>query len=172
MTTQKSKLAFTSLAVILALFLMVTGVRLTELHFARQRVEAKLGAAISSNDYNRVKAAIATNPMATNLDHRVLLLATYHDDIETVRILVRRGVPTVSPVTGDCPLIYAANKLNVEMTKLLLDHGADPNCTEGHGFKAADMWNDYAEKLDEEPYKTRAHAIRLMLKTAGATPNC
>ncbi len=58
----------------------------------------------------------------------LLILATYHDHPDTVRMLLERGADTERVNDrGQTALGAAVFRQSKESTRLLLDHGADPD---------------------------------------------
>lgn len=129
---------------------------------------------------------------------QAFMAAVLHRDVDKVRVLLADG-PSIdvnwqseSRITGPA-LLTAASFGPPEMVRLLLDHGADPNLGDAHGFRAlyyaskggsaeivrmligagADLeakGNDYgATALMVAARWKRLHVVEVLLK-AGANP--
>jgi cytochrome c len=61
-----------------------------------------------------------------------LYYAVIGSKLEAAKILIERGADVNAPSKlGDAPLVPAVGKRNIELIKLLLDHGANPNSVIG-----------------------------------------
>src|ERR1035437_10371526 len=76
-----------------------------------------------------------TNPH--NTDSRQLFNAATTNDVETVKVLLNKGVNiNAKDTNGATALIKAASRGYADMTRLLLDKGADINAKADEGIPA------------------------------------
>ncbi|MFT4175796.1 MAG: ankyrin repeat domain-containing protein [Luteolibacter sp.] len=72
--------------------------------------------------------------LADEKGNSLLMLASYHGNLETSRLLLRAGAsPDQRNARNQTPLAGVAFKGGLEIAKLLVEHGADPNADQGGG---------------------------------------
>jgi cytohesin len=140
-------------------------VRLLVQHGAKVNARSALGNTpllVTARPYGAAKSVelllnAGAHVNATNIfGASALMAAAASGDLDTVRLLVKRGAdvnahsrgsePTVIWGGGRSPLMWAAFRGDRAMARFLIDSGADVNASEGFGSALSQAaWNDQAE---------------------------
>ena len=91
-------------------------------------------------DYLLINAEAEVNT-TNDYGATALYLAAANADASLIESLLKAGaLPNVGLLSGETPLMAAANRGRFEAAKLLLDYGADPNTMESNRGQNALMW--------------------------------
>ena len=147
-----------------------------------------LDAARTGNDELLAPMLAAGMPvnLADEKGNNLLMLASYHGNLETTRLLLRAGAsPDQRNARNQTPLAGVAFKGDLAAVKLLIENGADPNADQGGGrlpihFAALfghDLIVNYLEKFSRtsSPWTLRflskiTKAMRSLMRGFPAAP--
>jgi hypothetical protein len=106
---------------------------------------------------------------AQSADDRQLLIATGKGDVKAVADLLAKGANVnATNKYGTSPLFMAADRANVELVRLLLQHGADPNAAELQWGKSP-LGIVAVPSSDNKAPEARAEIIKLLLEKGAGT---
>jgi len=104
-----------------------------------------LDAANEDDDLSRMKALLAAgaDPNAVDDGGRTALhLVVAHDLSEALDLFLDAGVGVDTDAAGRTPLMHAADRCRADMTKLLLERGADVHARDNAGATALHLVNE------------------------------
>jgi len=127
--------------------------------FGKNR-ETAVGAAAASGDLRTLSLLIEAVEEPKQLLNEALFTAATRGDLDIARAMLAAGADPGLPPARSAPLEAAARSGVIEMIELLLDHGANPDYSEGPGNFA----------LDSAILFGRVHVMTALLRR-GANPN-
>ena len=128
----------------------------------RRPAAGHVGAALG--DVETLDSLLAESTTPTDFDRPLLLVATQYDQVASVELLLSRGADVgEADRTGRTVLHDAASRGNLELMRLFLDHGADPDAAMAPDLYVGANWRP----LNQAARSGSLEAVRLLLE-AGA----